>query len=182
MNRPNRSKLSLRRLKQPLNEASSDFTLNNPRNWFHIMKSNRHYAEFWYSIWHQLSHSSGYTIIYLQFHGIILFFFSFSSSDCSFLKSIINFSLPVSCLIFHIPRALPRPLFCSFYMLCLRDFTHPFLHFNHHLNTNDSNLTLELQFIYPIVCCTRPLGCSTKKKKKTSNLEFLSWLSRNESN
>lgn len=53
-----------------------------------------------------------------------------SNSDSSCLKSIIDFSFPSSCLIFYIPRFLPRLLLCSCSMLCVTDFIQPFLPFN----------------------------------------------------
>ena len=68
------------------------------------------------------------------------FFFSpvpHPNSDSSFLKSVLDFFCPFSCLIFYMPRIPCRPLLCSWYMLCLTDFIHSLLPFKDSLNAND---------------------------------------------
>lgn len=80
------------------------------------------------------------TNYYISLVKLSIFFFSpipHPNSDSSFLKSVIDFSFPLSCLIFYIPRILSRPLLCSLYMLYLTDFIHFFLSFNDSLNIND---------------------------------------------
>ena len=121
-----------RRLKQALNDTPPNFIWKNPRNYIS-------YCQIQYiSCWNLMLYLIPIiTFLWLNYQHSFFLLFLNPNSDSSFLKSVLDFFCPFSCLIFYMPRIPCRPLLCSWYMLCLTDFIHSLLPFKDSLNAND---------------------------------------------